>query len=131
MRWIAFSFTAGLAGLLVGCHNAKPQAEPIQSAETDYDSLQPDLYAVDDADAPYVAPEPVAADFAAAPQPAESISLTSTAERTHVVVKGDTLYGLARRYYNDPSRWKDIYESNRHVLSDPNRLRVGQELSLP
>ncbi|MGB2984340.1 MAG: LysM peptidoglycan-binding domain-containing protein, partial [Phycisphaerae bacterium] len=51
--------------------------------------------------------------------------------RYHTVMKKDTLYGLARMYYSDPSRWKDIYEANRSVISDPDRIRIGQRLMVP
>jgi len=51
--------------------------------------------------------------------------------RYHTVAKGDTLYRLARMYYNDQARWKDIYEQNRSQISDPNRIRVGQRLVIP
>ena len=51
--------------------------------------------------------------------------------RYHTVAKGDTLYGLARRYYSDQRRWKDLYEANRPEISDPNRIRVGQRLVIP
>lgn len=49
----------------------------------------------------------------------------------HVVAKGDTLFGLARRYYRDQARWKDILAANRNELRDPNMLRVGQRLIIP
>ena len=51
--------------------------------------------------------------------------------RSHTVQKGDTLYKLARTYYNDQHRWKDIYEANRAELGDPNKIRVGQRLVIP
>jgi nucleoid-associated protein YgaU len=51
--------------------------------------------------------------------------------RYHTVAKGDTLYRLARMYYNDQGRWKDIYEQNRSQIGDPNRIRVGQRLVIP
>ncbi len=51
--------------------------------------------------------------------------------RSHTVAKGDTLYKLARTYYNDQARWKDIYEANRSDLRDPNAIRVGQRLTIP
>ncbi len=51
--------------------------------------------------------------------------------RSHTVQKGDTLYSLSRRYYNTPSRWRDIYSANRGVISDPNKLRVGTQLTIP
>lgn len=52
--------------------------------------------------------------------------------RTYVVKKKDTLYSIARSQYGEAGRWKDIYEANRSELGgDPNRLRVGQTLTLP
>ncbi|MEK7730656.1 MAG: LysM peptidoglycan-binding domain-containing protein [Planctomycetota bacterium] len=55
----------------------------------------------------------------------------TTGSRYHTVQKKETLYALARQYYNDQSRWKDIYEANRAELGDPNRIRVGQRLVIP
>ena len=56
----------------------------------------------------------------------------TTGSRSHTVQKKETLYALARQYYNDQSRWKDIYEANRaEIGSDPNKLRVGQRLTIP
>lgn len=55
----------------------------------------------------------------------------ATGGRTHTVAKGDTLYKLARQYYNDQSKWKDIYEANRAEMGNPNQIRVGQRLVIP
>ena len=51
--------------------------------------------------------------------------------RTHTVAKGDTLYKLARQYYNDQAKWKDIFEANRAEMGNPNQIRVGQRLVIP
>ena len=51
--------------------------------------------------------------------------------RKHVVQKGDTYYALARKYYNDASQWKRIYEANRSRYPDQNRIPVGAELTIP
>lgn len=51
--------------------------------------------------------------------------------RTHVVQKKDTLFSLARMYYSDQSKWRDIYEANRGEIADPNKIRVGQKLTIP
>ena len=52
--------------------------------------------------------------------------------RYHTVQKKETLYALARQYYNDQSRWKDIYEANRaEIGSDPSKIRIGQRLTIP
>lgn len=49
----------------------------------------------------------------------------------HTVRARDTLYGIARQYYNDPRQWKNIYEANRDQLSNPNMIRVGMKLIIP
>jgi 5'-nucleotidase len=49
----------------------------------------------------------------------------------HVVQRGETLYSLARMYYNDQSKWRVIYEANRGVMTSPHALRAGQELIIP
>ena len=51
--------------------------------------------------------------------------------RYHTVTKNDTLYSLARQYYGDHHRWKEIYGANRSAISDPNMIRVGQRLVIP
>ena len=51
--------------------------------------------------------------------------------RSHTVVKGDTLYGLAQRYYNDRSRWREIYTANRSRMRSESDLQIGMELVIP
>jgi nucleoid-associated protein YgaU len=55
----------------------------------------------------------------------------STNARYHIVTKHDTLYGIARVYYGDQRRWKEIYAANRNEILDPNMIRVGQRLLIP
>jgi nucleoid-associated protein YgaU len=57
--------------------------------------------------------------------------LTPTAGRVYTVRQGDTLYKLARQFYNDQSRWRDIWEANRTRLPDPNKLSIGTRLIIP
>lgn len=64
-----------------------------------------------------------------AAEPAGGIALAS--QQYHVVVKKDTLFGLARQYYGSASRWRDIYEANRSVIGDPNQIRIGDRLMIP
>lgn len=52
-------------------------------------------------------------------------------QRIHVVAKGDTLYSLARQYYGNQSKWRDIYTANQSQLADPNQIKVGQKLVIP
>lgn len=54
-----------------------------------------------------------------------------TGSRMHIVARKETLYSLARQYYGDHHRWKDIFEANRPSLRDPNKIFVGQRLAIP
>lgn len=71
------------------------------------------------------------------PEPALTVTTPSSTEATaaiprmYTVRRGDTLIGLARRFYNDQNRWKDIWNANRSVIADPNRIMPGWEIRLP
>lgn len=47
------------------------------------------------------------------------------------VDKSTTLVRLARKYYNNGDFWPIIYEANRSVVSNPDRLRIGSILTVP
>jgi nucleoid-associated protein YgaU len=49
----------------------------------------------------------------------------------HTVVSGDTLYHLARKYYDDSTMWYKIYEANEDTIEDKSLLVKGQILIIP
>ena len=49
----------------------------------------------------------------------------------HTVVSGDNLSKIAKKFYGDANRWKDILEANKDSVKDPNAIRVGLELVIP
>jgi nucleoid-associated protein YgaU len=51
--------------------------------------------------------------------------------QTHVVVPGDTLSKIAQKYYGDASLYPKIFQANRDVLNDPNKISPGQKLRIP
>lgn len=51
--------------------------------------------------------------------------------RLHTVMKGDTLFSLAQKYYGDRSRWRDIYNANRDQMPSQNSLRIGMQVKIP
>ncbi len=64
-------------------------------------------------------------------EPAAVTSLYSSTGRMHSVQRRDTLYSLARLYYNDHRQWKKIYEANRDRIANPNMIKVGMNLVIP
>jgi nucleoid-associated protein YgaU len=52
-------------------------------------------------------------------------------ERWHVVVSGDTLSGLAKKYYGKASLYMKIFEANKDQLTNPDLIKVGQKLRIP
>jgi nucleoid-associated protein YgaU len=51
--------------------------------------------------------------------------------REYIVQAGDTLSGLALRYYGDLYRWDKIYEANKATMTNPNYIYVGQKILIP
>jgi nucleoid-associated protein YgaU len=49
----------------------------------------------------------------------------------HVVEKGDTLSKIADQYYGDKMLYNKIFEANRTILKDPNKIKPGQKLLIP
>ena len=48
------------------------------------------------------------------------------------VKSGDSLFTIAKQFYQVPQLWRVIHEANRDVIGpDPNRLRAGMKLRIP
>jgi len=47
------------------------------------------------------------------------------------VQKGDTLWAIAQKSYGDGTKLKLIFEANRPMLSDPDKIYPGQVLRIP
>jgi nucleoid-associated protein YgaU len=47
------------------------------------------------------------------------------------VQRGDTLSGIAEQELGDSSRWSEIHDLNRALISDPDRIAPGQVLTMP
>ncbi|MBS1272128.1 MAG: putative protein YgaU [Candidatus Marinimicrobia bacterium] len=53
--------------------------------------------------------------------------------REYVVKPGDYLMKISalREYYNDPYKWRIIYEANRDIIDDPDLIYPKQILKIP
>ena len=51
--------------------------------------------------------------------------------RVHKVEKGDTLSAISKKYYGNANKYMKIFEANRDVLTDPDKIKPGQQLTIP
>ena len=54
-----------------------------------------------------------------------------TASQFHDVVSGDTLSAISKKYYGDANKYNVIFEANKPMLTDPNKIYPGQKLRIP
>lgn len=51
--------------------------------------------------------------------------------KTYTVVSGDTLWKIASDHYGKGNEYMKIFEANRDILENPDRIKVGQVLKIP
>jgi LysM repeat protein len=51
--------------------------------------------------------------------------------RTYTTQAGDTLYGIALRYYGHGNYWRELYQANQSKISNPDLIYAGQVLTIP
>ena len=49
----------------------------------------------------------------------------------YVIQSGDTLGGIAKEILGSGSRYPEIFEANREVILDPNKIYPGQKIRIP
>ena len=67
------------------------------------------------------------------PAPSDTVAPKPRAvkARAYTVQPGDTLSRIATKVYDDPSRWKDIFDANRNVLKSRDDIKAGDVLTIP
>lgn len=49
----------------------------------------------------------------------------------HTVAKGETLSAIAKQYLGDAGKYREIFEANKPMLTDPDKIYPGQTLRIP
>jgi len=49
----------------------------------------------------------------------------------YTIAKGDTLWGIAEKFYDDGSKYPHIVEANIEVIKDPDLIYPGQAIRIP
>jgi len=47
------------------------------------------------------------------------------------IVSGDTLGGIAKRFYGKASQYTRIHAANKELIPDPNKIYPGQKIKIP
>lgn len=51
--------------------------------------------------------------------------------QTYTVKSGDNLSKISKQFYGDANEYMRIFYANRDKLNDPDRIQVGQQLTIP
>ena len=77
-------------------------------------------------------PPAAAAEPAAAPEAPAADPAPAAPEATfYTVVSGDTLGKIAQAHYGDAGKYPVIFEANKPMLKDPDKIYPGQTLRIP
>ncbi len=63
-------------------------------------------------------------------QDAKPLQLADDAPDRHIVVPGDTLWGISGKFLREPYRWPELWRMNREQVKNPHRIYPGQVLVL-
>lgn len=67
--------------------------------------------------------------------PADIMANIKVADETvyarHTVASGETLGKIAKHYYGDAMKYKEIFAANTNILSNPDVIHPDQELVIP
>ncbi len=55
----------------------------------------------------------------------------STEVQYYEIKSGDTLWAVAKKFYGNGSKYTQIFEANREVIKDPDKIFVGQKIRIP
>lgn len=70
-----------------------------------------------------------------APQPIQTVAEEAPAaeaeEEYYTIVSGDTLGGIAKKFLGSAGRYPEIFEANREVIEDPDKIFPGQKIRIP
>ena len=64
-------------------------------------------------------------------QTAGASTAAPAASRYYTIQSGDTLSKIAKEHYGDANAYTKIFEANREVIGDPDKIYPGQQIRIP
>jgi len=58
-------------------------------------------------------------------------SAPASSSRYYTIQSGDTLSKIAKAHYGDANAYPKIFEANREVIGDPDKIYPGQQIRIP
>jgi len=68
----------------------------------------------------------VNADGLSAPEP-----IAEAEDSYYVIESGDTLWGIAAKTMGNGAKYTEIFEANKEVIQDPDKIFPGQKIRIP
>ena len=63
---------------------------------------------------------------------AETQAAVEAAEVEYYTIEsGDSLSKIAKRFYGDPMKYKELFAANKEVIEDPDKIFPGQKIRIP
>jgi len=60
-----------------------------------------------------------------------TVASSSAESQMYVVASGDSLSKISQQFYGTPNKYTQIFEANKPMLSDPDKIYPGQVLRIP
>lgn len=70
-------------------------------------------------------------DFTSKISTSTSSSTSSTSKGYYTVVQGDSLWKISLKFYGKGTDWKKIADANKHIIKNPNSIKIGWKLLIP
>ena len=64
-------------------------------------------------------------------QPKAAVAAPVSSMKTYTVKAGDTLSKISKEFYGDANEYMRIFNANNDQLTDPDKIKAGQELKIP
>ena len=138
-----FDFASGIGNKIFGGNDnpAEKIAENIEAAQLGIENLNIDynegiVTISGDAATPEVAEKAIliAGNIEGVNQVVNNTNqqqLESEQVEYYLIQSGDTLSKIAKAYYGDSQAYNQIFEANREVIQDPDKIFVGQKIRIP
>lgn len=115
-----------------GAENAETEIPPAEDETEHPDFVETESDGVvNEPDAPEQEANPDAVSEGKEAMPGNSSAGNTTEYTEYVVQPGDSLSSIAKKFYNNGALFLRIYEANKDVIKDPNRLPLWLKIKIP